>query len=348
MALKQPISRTISYLLIATVAVLWWILSKKYRTWNLQTFKYITPYEWQFLLYPHKRDGSSIASFTVGLIRFFVPITICLIINSVLFFTNRKFKDFVKNTIVPHEGDVKWYHWFTKSNLMFADFSDLMHCQALNAVVSGFLVSFIKTQIGAPRPDFFDRCFPTIGVTDLDQVNQKINNLTKNMSNDWDNICEETDPKLVRGGLLSFPSGHSCNSMSAGIFICLYTWGKLSALSVKFRGNESEILWRVLVGFSGVVFGVWVACSRISDYRHHYVDVFCGSFLGFVCTIFIYRLFYPSVYSEDSQWSYSQLKIISKSSESDEVRDVSRGRAQESEELNCRKERRNSVLSVFL
>jgi len=359
MTLKQPISRTISYLLILTFGVLWWILSKKYKTWNLQTFKYITPYEWQFLIYPHKRDGSTIASSTVSLIRLFVPIAICLIINSVLFFTNRKFKDFVGKAMVStmgrvsanestSENEIKWYHWFTKSNLIFADFSDLMHCQALNAVISGFLVSFIKTQIGAPRPDFFDRCFPTIGVTDLSQVKQKITNLTTNMSNDWDNICEEKDPKLVRGGLLSFPSGHSCNSMSAGIFICLYTWGKLSAVSIKLRGNESAILWRVLVGFSGVIFGVWVACSRISDYRHHCVDVFCGSFLGFVCTIFVYGLFYPSVYSEDSQWSFSQLEVIGKSSGGGDVADVSRRRGQESEELNFRKGRRNSVLGVCL
>lgn len=124
----------------------------------------------------------------------------------------------------------------------------------------------------------------------------------------------------------------------------------MSALSVKFRGNESEILWRVLLGFSGVVFGVWVACSRISDYRHHYVDVFCGSFLGLICTIFIYRLFYPSVYSEDSQWSYSQLEVIGESyGRVGDVLDGSSGRAQtESEELRFGKNRRNSVLNVCL
>ena len=118
MAMKQPISRTISYLFITTFAVLWWILSKKYTTWNLQTFRYITSYEWQFFIYPHKRDGSTIASSTVSLIRLFVPIAICLMINSILFFTNRKFRDFVKTTMITtHEGEVKWYHWFTKSNL---------------------------------------------------------------------------------------------------------------------------------------------------------------------------------------------------------------------------------------
>merc|ERR1712062_255887 len=192
------IPRTISYLSIITFAVLWWIFSKKYKTWNIQFFKFITPYEWQFLVYPHKREGSTIASSTVSLIRLFVPILICLIINSILVLTNPKLKEYIKKSVQQsHHNQPKWYHYLTKSNLIFADFSDLMHCQALNAVFSGFLVSFIKTQVGSPRPDFFDRCFPSIGVTDLTITNEKIHNLTSSMSNNWDVICEEKSAKIV-------------------------------------------------------------------------------------------------------------------------------------------------------
>merc|ERR1711976_475600 len=276
-----------------------------------------------------------------------------MLINLVLILTNPKLKNYIKRSMEKAtSGSIKWYHWLTKNNLIFADFSDLMHCQALNAVFSGFLVSFIKTQVGEPRPDFFDRCFPSVGVSNLDLVQDKIANLTRSMSNDWDNICEEQDRKIVRGGLLSFPSGHSCNSMSAGIIISLYIWGKLSAFSVKNRANESEIIWRVLAGFPGIVFGLWVACSRISDYRHHYIDVFCGSLLGFICTVFFYNVFYPSVKSEVSQWSFSQLEAMRKfcceecqDENEDNVNDLN---IREIDELNESRKTENSIVGICL
>lgn len=44
--------------------------------------------------------------------------------------------------------------------------------------------------------------------------------------------------------------------------------------------------------------------SRLQDYRHDVYDVTCGSILGLVIAILIYRCYYPSLNSPDCHGPY--------------------------------------------
>mmetsp|Transcript_36354 Transcript_36354/g.102697 ORF Transcript_36354/g.102697 Transcript_36354/m.102697 type:complete len:309 (+) Transcript_36354:165-1091(+) len=126
------------------------------------------------------------------------------------------------------------------------------------------MVSFTKQSVGRPRPDFFARL----------------------ASNDIHGITD---------GRWSYPSGHAATSMACGTFWALHlTWtfffrptvGKFKKLATpQWQADLWSFLEVVVIGI-GPVLALFIATSRIYDYRHNPSDVNAGALFGIVGTCF--------------------------------------------------------------
>ncbi|KAG0515121.1 hypothetical protein BDA96_10G252100 [Sorghum bicolor] len=128
-----------------------------------------------------------------------------------------------------------------------------------SVLITAILTVAIKDAVGWPRPDFFWRCFPD-GVPNY-------NNITGGV------ICHGQQ-SVIEEGHKSFPSGHSSGCFSGLGFLSWYLAGKIKAFD---RGGHVAKLCIVLLP---LLLATMVAVSRVSDYWHHWQDVFAGGVLG--------------------------------------------------------------------
>jgi len=96
----------------------------------------------------------------------------------------------------------------------------------------------------------------------------------------------------------SFPSGHASMSAAGFYFVALYVSGKVGALARKSHPGWATPLDVRLVqlglGTLAVAFAVWVACTRLRDYRHDTADVTAGHILGALTAWAVHGCFYPT------------------------------------------------------
>jgi len=218
----------------------------------------------------------------------------------------------------------------------YVDWVDALLSYSLAVLVNGILTELIKKAVGRPRPDYFNRCFPDIDLENKVEVDLKIKSLgvtgfqcsLEKISNedqaDWlkenptnkfivESVFDhdETEPiycdmHCLEKGRRSFPSGHSSNAWVAFFFFSLYLWGKFKAFTPK--GRQETI--RFIPGFIVMLAPLYIALSRMQDYRHHWEDVTVGSLLGIFSSIFGYLQYYPSLYDYDAYLSNRQIKWI--------------------------------------
>jgi len=313
LTVKRFLYLSIPYLFAACFAAVWFVLSQAHKSLHLDIGfqKHITRNEWQYYLYPHKKDGSTVPNSINIVVRFAELALACLINFLVIRHVSSQFQKALARTGMgsTFEGG----KWWTYANFYMCDVWDVFHSGILCTLVSGFLVSLLKVLVGEPRPDFFDRCFPTIGVTNNAAVETKLTEIVNNMTPPikWLEICEETDFTTVNGGLLSFPSGHANNSVGGGIFVALYIWGKLGAFSPKHRSE----FWRLLAGLPSIAFGLYVAATRLTDYRHHAIDIITGSAIGAVSSVVCYMMYFMPLVGKFSYLSYNQMRWCKKSAQ---------------------------------
>lgn len=82
------------------------------------------------------------------------------------------------------------------------------------------------------------------------------------------------DPKVVKEGCKSFPSGHTSWSFAGLAFLSWYLCGKVKAFDR--RGHAAKLCIVLLP----LLFAALVGISRIDDYWHHWTYVFTGSIIG--------------------------------------------------------------------
>jgi len=128
-----------------------------------------------------------------------------------------------------------------------------------SVLITAVLTVVVKDAVGRPRPDFFWRCFPD-GVP-------MYNNIT------GDVMCHG-DPKVIKEGYKSFPSGHASGCFAGLGFLSWYLAGKIKAFDR--RGHVAKLCIVLLP----LLLASMVAVSRVSDYWHHWQDVFAGGLLG--------------------------------------------------------------------
>ncbi|CAL1575713.1 unnamed protein product [Knipowitschia caucasica] len=131
------------------------------------------------------------------------------------------------------------------------------------AAVSQSLTDLAKFSIGRPRPNFLAVCAPTVCDGYMLQINCTGN------------------PRHVTESRLSFYSGHSSFGMYCMLFLSLY-------VQARMQGKWTRLV-RPTIQFFLVLFSVFVAYSRVSDYKHHWSDVLVGLLQGALIAILTVR-----------------------------------------------------------
>ncbi|EGG01481.1 uncharacterized protein MELLADRAFT_50083 [Melampsora larici-populina 98AG31] len=146
----------------------------------------------------------------------------------------------------------------------------------------------IKNTVGRPRPDFIDRCQPRSDVM----------NASIGLSDE--SICTTSlDSRLLMDGFRSFPSGHASTAWCGLGYLSLYLAGKFHLFD---RKGHTLKAWLALSPLLGAAL---ISISRTMDYRHHWQDVLVGGLLGMLIAWFGYRMYYPSLFTEEAHKPYS-------------------------------------------
>ncbi|XP_034026484.1 phospholipid phosphatase 1-like [Thalassophryne amazonica] len=133
------------------------------------------------------------------------------------------------------------------------------------AAVSQSLTDIAKYSIGRLRPNFLAVCKPV-----WDQINCKAGGYIENFTCTGDKF-------LVEESRVSFYSGHSSFSMYCMVFLVLYIHARL-------RSRWARLL-RPTIQFFLILAALYVGLSRVSDYKHHWSDVFTGLLQGAIVAI---------------------------------------------------------------
>ncbi|XP_077378116.1 phospholipid phosphatase 1-like [Festucalex cinctus] len=133
-------------------------------------------------------------------------------------------------------------------------------CYLFGAAASQSLTDIAKYSVGRLRPHFLAVCKPR-----WDRINCKAGGYVENFTCTGDQF-------LVDEARLSFYSGHSSFSMYCMLFLVLYIHARLKAKWAR--------LLRPTAQFFLLATAIYVALSRVSDYKHHWTDVLAGLLQG--------------------------------------------------------------------
>jgi len=161
-------------------------------------------------------------------------------------------------------------------------------------LITGVLTDAIKDAVGRPRPNFFWRCFPD-GKAVYDNITTGV-------------ICHG-DPRVIKEGHKSFPSGHTSWSFAGLGFLSWYLAGKITVFDR--RGHVAKLCVVLLP----LLVAAMVAISRVDDYWHHWQDVCTGGVLGLVVASVCYLQFFPAPSDEKGFWPHAHFRFITEQEE---------------------------------
>jgi membrane-associated phospholipid phosphatase len=90
----------------------------------------------------------------------------------------------------------------------------------------------------------------------------------------------------------SYPSAHAAVMMAGMVFLALYLGGKIRI----FRPGYGRV-WKLILFLGPIYAALIVGLTRTRDYHHDFSDVNGGFFIGFVCGLAAYFIYYPSLFS---------------------------------------------------
>ena len=182
----------------------------------------------------------------------------------------------------------KWGPW------LFIELYRILGYFTLGALFTLLTTEMAKFKVGRLRPYFLTACFPNKDhmAPDLSSVNAKCKDAEDFYIFVTDYKCTGTDED-VREARKSFLSGHTSLSFYTATFLVVYIQARLRRMgSDCFGDNENKSVKMFRMMFSGLKilrpflqFGIfslagYITLTRISDYKHHPMDVVTGMVVG--------------------------------------------------------------------
>lgn len=142
-------------------------------------------------------------------------------------------------------------------------------------VVTHLATNIGKYSIGRLRPHFFDVCKP-----DWSKLNGTgAGSFYRPFPYIEEDICTGQDSALITEARVSFPSGHSSNSVYCMVFLVIYMQKRLLW--------EGMLLIKPFLQTVFLLLAIYTCLSRVSDYKHHPTDVLAGGLLGLIVAVLV-------------------------------------------------------------
>ncbi|KAJ7091442.1 lipid phosphate phosphatase 1 [Mycena belliarum] len=156
------------------------------------------------------------------------------------------------------------------------------------------LTTALKNRVGRLRPDFLARC-----KWDVTKMN-----------------CTGKEARIL-DGRRSFPSGHSSAAFAGMTFLSFWIAGQTAAwcfeAHVPAGSLRSSRMGRFLLTLLPLSWALYVAITRLEDYKHHKEDIIAGGLIGFLSGAICYLAFWPSPFTTRNFDShvYGQPRLLS-------------------------------------
>ena len=157
---------------------------------------------------------------------------------------------------------------------------------SLGALTTLLFTELAKYTVGRLRPFYLTAC----GVKLTPELCKDEFGYEKFVVIDDDAMCDnllsgQFTKKQLIDARLSFLSGHSSFSFYCGMFLIIYLQARLN--NIPRADNKCvRLVLRVLkvmrpfLQFGMIILSLWISLTRISDYRHHPLDVIFGALVG--------------------------------------------------------------------
>ena len=160
----------------------------------------------------------------------------------------------------------------------------------LGAICCVLLTDIAKYTVGKLRPHFLTLCNPDYNDICFNEDDFYINDDGEELIDEFyqkyvneTNVCSLENSELLREARLSFPSGHASYSFYFATFIINFTNAHTRHLK---WGNKIVPVIQLLI----LMLASWISLTRISDFYHHPVDVFCGAITGIAVAFYYTRM----------------------------------------------------------
>ena len=160
----------------------------------------------------------------------------------------------------------------------------------LGAICCVLLTDIAKYTVGKLRPHFLTLCNPDYNDICFNEDDFYINDDGEELIDEFyqkyvneTNVCSLENSELLREARLSFLSGHASYSFYFATFIINFT--NVHTRHLKW-GNKIVPVIQLLI----LMLASWISLTRISDFYHHPVDVFCGAITGIAVAFYYNRM----------------------------------------------------------
>ncbi|XP_029474442.1 phospholipid phosphatase-related protein type 4 [Rhinatrema bivittatum] len=127
---------------------------------------------------------------------------------------------------------------------------------------TALITDIIQLSTGYQAPYFLTVCKPNY---------TSLNVSCKENSYVLEDICSGSDLAIINTGRKSFPSQHATLAAFAAVYISMYFNATLT---------DSSKLLKPLLVFAFIICGIICGLTRITQYKNHPIDVYCGFLLG--------------------------------------------------------------------
>lgn len=157
----------------------------------------------------------------------------------------------------------------------------LLFYSTVSFFVTNIITDVLKLIVGRLRPSFYALC-NYAGYNDA-MTSRNFTTyfeLTRNgRIGDFSKCLEKNQDAQY-----SFPSGHASTSfvgmMITGYFIFTLCYIVSKKYSVKLK---------TYMGFTFLLLSLWIAITRVQDYRHHTDDIIAGSLIGIIVPVIVFN-----------------------------------------------------------